>query len=779
MCLPPTKGTSQNLNKIRRNPVKAGSTGMLNFVNRTIMRPAENTKTLNLPVLGMSCAGCAHSVEESLAELPGVVEASVNYASQTLKITFQPISIQPQAMQKALQDAGYDLILDEDHGAVKQEEAQLAAYQSLKNRLIFASVLTIPVVILGMFMMDMPMANFIMLVLSTPVLFVFGKSFFINAYKQALHGRANMDTLVALSTGTAYLFSTFNTFFPEFWHSRGMHPHVYFEAAAVVIVFIMLGKFLEAAAKANTSSAIKKLMGLQPRTLLLIEDSVVREVPLEQVQSGDIVLVRPGQQIPVDGLLREGNSYVDESMITGEPIAVEKSAGDRVFAGTINQKGSFQMVAAKVGAETMLAQIIKLVQEAQGSKAPIQKLVDKIAGIFVPVVLVISLLTLILWVLLGGENAFTQGILAMVTVLVIACPCALGLATPTALMVGIGKGAEQGILIKDAEALELGVKVDALIFDKTGTITQGSPEVSSLYYLNDTKAQAAKYNQILLALEQHSEHPLANAVVKYLIPITEPGVQIVNFQSITGKGACGGFEGVMYYIGNKAVLQDHNIIIDDKTEAQAALLQDGAKTLVYFANQERVLALLTIEDKIKAHSAAAITALKRQHIDLYMLTGDNEQTAAAVSKAVGLEHYSANMLPGDKAAFVQSLKTKGKTVAMIGDGINDSQALALADVSIAMGKGSDIAIDVASITLVSSDLMQVPKALTLSRKTVKTIRQNLFWAFIYNLIGIPIAAGILYPAYGFLLNPMIAGAAMALSSVSVVGNSLRLKLIKI
>ncbi len=727
----------------------------------------------------MSCAGCAHSVEASLAELPGVVEASVNYASQTLKITFHPISIQPQAMQKALQDAGYDLIVDEDHGTAKQEEAQLAAYQSLKNRLIFASVLTIPVVILGMFMIDMPMANFIMLVLSTPVLFVFGKSFFINAYKQALHGRANMDTLVALSTGTAYLFSTFNTFFPEFWHKRGMHPHVYFEAAAVVIVFIMLGKVLEAAAKANTSTAIKKLIGLQPRTLLLIKDNEIREVPLDQVQSGDVVLVRPGQQVPVDGMLREGNSFVDESMITGEPIAVEKNAGDRVFAGTINQKGSFQMVAAKVGAETMLSQIIKLVQEAQGSKAPIQKLVDKIAGIFVPVVLVISLLTLILWVLLGGENALTQGILAMVTVLVIACPCALGLATPTALMVGIGKGAEQGILIKDAEALELGVKVDALIFDKTGTITQGSPEVSSLYYLNDTKAQAAKYNQILLALEQQSEHPLATAVVKYLIPTTEPGIQIADFQSITGKGARGRFEDALYYIGNKAVLQDHNIIIDDKTEAQAALLQDGAKTLVYFANQDRVLALLTIEDKIKPHSAAAITALKRQHIDLYMLTGDNEQTAAAVSKAVGLEHYSANMLPGDKAAFVQALKTKGRTVAMIGDGINDSQALALADVSIAMGKGSDIAIDVASITLVSSDLMQVPKALRLSRKTVKTIRQNLFWAFIYNLIGIPIAAGILYPAYGFLLNPMIAGAAMALSSVSVVGNSLRLKLIKI
>jgi Cu2+-exporting ATPase len=743
------------------------------------MGSSKNTTTLNLPVLGMSCAGCAHSVEQSVATLPGVEEAAVNYASQTLKVSFQPKSLRPELLQKAVQDAGYDLILDDINGAQKQEEVQEQDYRRLKNRLIYATVLTIPIVIIGMFMMNLPYANFIMFALSTPVLFFFGQSFFKNAYKQAWHGRANMDTLVALSTGTAYLFSVFNTFYPSFWHSRGLHPHVYFEAAAVIIVFIMLGKVLESGAKANTSSAIKKLMGLQPRTLILFEAGVEREITIDQVKPGDVVLVRPGQQVPVDGHLLAGSTYVDESMITGEPVAVAKKKDDHVFAGTINQKGSFQMIAAKVGSETMLAQIIRLVHEAQGSKAPIQKLVDKIAGIFVPAVLGIAFITLLLWITLGGDNAFSQGLLAMVTVLVIACPCALGLATPTALMVGIGKGAEHGILIKNAEALELGLKVNALIFDKTGTITQGAPEVSMLHYFAHAKPHAQELNAVLLALEKQSEHPLASAIVQFLQANTTGNIQLENFQSITGKGVSGSYNGVQYYAGNRRLLDDNNIILDDQMAEQATRLQDGAQTLIYFADQQRLLGVLTIGDKIKQHSGSAIAELKRKHIQLYMLTGDNEQTAAAVAKQVGLEHFKANMLPEDKATFVQALQAEGKIVAMIGDGINDSQALALADFSIAMGKGSDIAIDVANITLVGSDLMLVPRALELSRKTVKTIRQNLFWAFIYNLIGIPIAAGILYPAYGFLLNPMIAGAAMALSSVSVVSNSLRLKLFKL
>lgn len=752
---------------------------MRNFDHMKATDATKHTATLNLPVLGMSCAGCASSVEESIAELPGVEEALVNYASQTLKVTYLPETIQPKTLQQAVQNAGYDLILDEVNGAAKQEEIQRDANVTLKKRLTSAAILTFPIVILGMFMMDLPYANFIMLALSTPVLFFYGRSFFVNAYKQALNLRANMDTLVALSTGTAYLFSTFNTLFPEFWYARDLHPHVYFEAAAVVVVFIMLGKVLESGAKANTATAIKKLMSLQPRTLLVLKNNIEKEIPVDQVKEGDIVLVKPGQQVPVDGALLQGSSYVDESMITGEPVAVLKRSGDKVFTGTINQKGSFQIVASKVGSETMLAQIIKLVQEAQGSKAPIQKYVDKIAGVFVPVVLGIALLTLVAWIIFGGTNAATQGLVAMVTVLVIACPCALGLATPTALMVGIGKGASQGILIKDAEALELGLKVNALIFDKTATITQGEPAVSLLYYFEHSKHRSAELNQILLALEQQSEHPLAGAVVKHLQPLTSTIIQVEDFQSITGKGASGSYNGQRYFVGNKALLSTNHIEVDEKTASQANLLQDGAKTLIYFADQQQVLALATIEDKIKQSAAEAIKVLKRDNIELYMLTGDNEHTAAAVAGKVGIKNFKANMLPEDKAAFVKALKDQGKTVGMIGDGINDSQALATADLSIAMGKGSDIAIDVAGITLMSSDLMQVPKALKLSRKTVKTIHQNLFWAFIYNLIGIPIAAGILFPVFGFLLNPMIAGAAMALSSVSVVANSLRLKFVHI
>ena len=755
------------------------SIGIRNFDNMEIKAFAKQTSTLNLPVTGMSCAGCASSVEESVADLPGVKEALVNYASQTIKVTYSPEIIQPEILKQAVQDAGYDLILDEVNGSEQLAEVQQKAYESLKRRLISAVVLTIPIVLLGMFMMNMPYANIIMLALTTPVLFIFGRSFFVNAYKQARHLRANMDTLVALSTGTAYVFSTFNTLFPEFWHRRGLHPHVYFEAAAVIIVFIMLGKLLEFRAKANTATAIKKLMSLQPRTLLILEDNVEREVQIDQVQKGAIVIVKPGQQIPVDGKVVEGSSYVDESMITGEPVAVLKQEGDLVFAGTINQKGSFQLVASKVGSQTMLAQIIKLVQEAQGSKAPIQKLVDKVAGIFVPTVLGIALITLLVWLVFGGENAASQGLMAMVTVLVIACPCALGLATPTALMVGIGQGAAHGILIKDAEALELGLKVNTLIFDKTGTITQGAPTLSLLYYFEHAKSRATEFNQVLLAIEQRSEHPLADAIVKHLQPLTKAAIRVEDFQSITGKGASASYDGQRYFVGNAALLSANNINIDEKTKAQASLLQDGTKTIVYFADQQQVLAISTIEDKIKQNAAEAIKVLKQANIDLIMLTGDNEQTAAAVALKVGMPRFSANMLPEDKAAYVKMLKTQGKVVGMIGDGINDSQALATADLSIAMGRGSDIAIDVAGITLMSSDLMQVPKALRLSKKTVSTIRQNLFWAFIYNVIGIPIAAGILYPTFGFMLSPMIAGAAMALSSVSVVANSLRLKYISI
>ena len=739
----------------------------------------QNIETLTFPVLGMTCASCASSVESMVGVQEGVAHAEVNYATQSVKVTYDQHKIQPADLQKALQSVGYDLILEEEGAKEKQEAIQQNNYQQLKKRMIASSILAIPVVIIGMFFMDMPNGNYYMMALTAPILFIFGKNFFVNAWKQAQHGAANMDTLVALSTGIAFIFSVFNTFYPEFWYSRGLHPHVYFEAAAVVIVFIMLGKLLEEKAKSNTSSAIKKLMGLQPKTVILVNEQGEKEIPIADVCIGDQLMVRSGEKIPVDGVVYQGNSYVDESMITGEPVAVAKMEGDQVFAGTINQKGTFRFKAEKVGGETMLAQIIKLVQDAQGSKAPVQKLVDKIAGIFVPVVMLIAVLTLGAWLLLGGEHAFTHGLLAMVTVLVIACPCALGLATPTAIMVGIGKGAETGVLIKNAEALELGYKVNAVILDKTGTITEGKPEVTTLEWATDLPGEIEKLAKVLMALEYASEHPLAEAIVRHLKNTGTETVALSHFESLTGKGVEGVVDGVKYWAGSHKILKDQHISVTPAMADKVLSLQEKAQTVIYLANKTQVLAIVAIADQVKAGSAKAVAALKAQGIEVYMLTGDNAHTAASVAKQAGIDHYTADVLPADKAEFVKELQSQGKVVAMVGDGINDSQALAQADVSIAMGRGSDIAIDVASITLVSSDLQQVPKALKLSKQTVRTIRQNLFWAFIYNLIGIPIAAGLLYPINGFLLNPMIAGAAMALSSVSVVSNSLRLKLSKL
>ena len=549
---------------------------------------------------------------------------------------------------------------------------------------------------------------------------------------------------------------------------------MYFEAAGVIIAFILLGRMLEEKAKSNTSSAIKKLMGMAPENVLLIDENGIQTVTrITDVKVGDMLLVKPGEKIAVDGKVISGVSFVNESMISGEPVPVEKSKGTPVFAGTINQKGSFQFMAEKVGGDTMLAHIIKMVQDAQGSKAPVQKLVDKIAGIFVPVVIGIAILSMIVWILVGGDHGLTHGLLALVTVLVIACPCALGLATPTAIMAGIGKGAENGILIKDADSLERAKKVNAIILDKTGTITEGKPVVTDILWLNNDSANAA----YLASLENQSEHPLADAVVQFLGE--KKLFPVEDFQSITGAGASGIIKKEFFYVGNFALLKKNEIVVNVqfKEKMDEWLLQ--AKTVVFFANKTEVLAMIAIADKIKPTSEKAIKDLQDAGLEVYMLTGDNAATAKAISDQLGIKNYKAEVLPEHKADFVKELQRKGKVVAMVGDGINDSSALAQADVSIAMGHGSDIAMDVAKMTIISSDLGKIPKAIKLSRLTVSTIHQNLFWAFFYNLIGIPIAAGILYPINGFLLNPMIAGAAMAFSSVSVVSNSLRLKLLKL
>ena len=725
-------------------------------------------------VLGMSCAVCALNVETTLGAQEGVYEAKVNFAGSTVLVDYNPQVITPVELQKAVEAAGYELVVENTEDTDQADRLQREEFLALKRKTIGAIVLAIPVFVIGMFFMHMPYGNWIMLAFTIPVMAFFGRDFFVHAYMQLKHGRANMDTLVAVSTGVAFLFSLFNTIWPEYWTSRGLEAHVYYEAAAVIIALILLGRLLEAKAKFSTSTAIKKLMGLQPKTVTkILADGSEEEVPIREVAVGDVLVVKPGEKIPVDGEVTEGSSFVDESMITGESIPVEKVKGQPVYAGTINEKGSFRFRADKVGGETVLANIIRMVQEAQGSKAPVQKLVDRIAGIFVPVVMGIAVITFIVWMLIGGDLAFTHALLTSITVLVIACPCALGLATPTAIMVGIGKGAEHNILIKDAESLELMYRVNAIVLDKTGTITEGKPVVTDIYWTPGSEDE--RYPSILLEIERRSEHPLADAVVQKFKEKVVNEISVSDFENQTGKGVTAKVGDEVYLVGNRALLDVNHVVLDDDNEKLAVRWEGDGKTVVFFAGEGRVLALVAIADKIKESSRQAVATLHAKGIDVYMLTGDNALTARAVADQVGIRHFKAEVMPGEKANFVEALQHEGKVVAMVGDGINDSQALAQADVSIAMGKGSDIAMDVAKVTLITSDLNVIPRAIALSHQTVRAIRQNLFWAFIYNIIGIPLAAGVLYGINGFLLNPMIAAAAMAFSSVSVVTNSLRIK----
>ncbi|MEY8706915.1 heavy metal translocating P-type ATPase [Bacteroides faecichinchillae] len=725
----------------------------------------------SFPVLNMHCAGCANNVEKTVKKLTGVVEASVNFATNTLTVSYESDQLTPGEIRAAVLAAGYDLIIEETHKEERQEEEQHKRYLRLKRKVIGAWILVVPLLLFSMVLMHMPYSSEIQLVLTIPVMILFGGSFFTGAWKQAKLGRSNMDTLVALSTSIAFLFSVFNTFFPEFWYARGLEPHVYYEASAVIIAFVLTGKLMEERAKGNTSTAIRKLMGMQPKIARVLRNGVEEEILIEQLQVGDLVVVRPGEQIPVDGQLSEGDSYVDESMISGEPVPVEKKKGDKVLAGTINQRGSFIIRAAQVGTETVLARIIRMVQEAQGSKAPVQRIVDRITGIFVPVVLAIAILTFILWIVIGGSEYISYGILSAVSVLVIACPCALGLATPTALMVGIGKAASQHILIKDAVALEQMRKVDVVVLDKTGTLTEGHPTATGWLW---ARPQEMHFKDVLLAAEMKSEHPLAGAIVAALQEENIKPVTLDSFESITGKGIKVSYEGYTYWVGSHKLLKDFNAIVIDIMADMLVQYESDGQGIIYFGRGSELLAIIAVSDPVKATSAEAVRELKRLGIDICMLTGDGQRTALAVSSRLGIERFVADALPDDKAEFVRELQLQGKKVAMVGDGINDSQALALADVSIAMGKGTDIAMDVAMVTLMTSDLLLLPKAFELSKQTVRLIHQNLFWAFIYNLIGIPIAAGVLFPLNGLLLNPMLASAAMAFSSVSVVLNSLSL-----
>lgn len=731
---------------------------------------------ITVPVLEMSCAVCANNVENEVRSIPGVDSATVNFATNTLTVSFDPKKTSLLQIKSAVQAIGYDLVIEENNREKIQEKAEKQHYQSIKKRTIAAWILSIPLMGISMTIMHQNWANWVMLLLTLPILSFCGQSFYINAWKQLRHKSANMDTLVSLSTIIAFLFSLFNTIYPDFWTKRGLEPHVYYEAAGMIIAFVLLGKLMESKAKNNTSSAIKKLMGLQPQTAHLLTTEGEKEVPLNILKPGDLIRVKPGEKVPVDGIVFDGNSYVDESMISGEPIPVEKQSKDKVLAGTINQKGTFSITATQVGTQTILSQIVRMVQEAQGSKAPVQRIADKISSYFVPIVIIIAIITFIVWLFVGGNDFFSYALLSAVSVLVIACPCALGLATPTALMVGIGRGAENHILIKDAFALENLCKVNCIVLDKTGTITQGHPAVTAEIWLQTPDTEMLS---VLLSAEQKSEHPLALAMTDFLLKKEIQPISVTSFQSLTGQGITVEYNKNSFWVGSLKMAAEQTTTFPESVKPVLKQWQNDGQSIVCYGKQNRILAIFALSDPIKESSKYAISSLQKKGIEIHLLTGDNRHTANSVALKLGIKNIQADALPSSKEEYIKTLQNKKKFVAMVGDGINDSQALARADVSIAMGKGTDIAMDVAMITLITSDLSLLSKAINLSRRTVRIIRENLFWAFIYNIIGIPIAAGLLYPICGILLNPMWASAAMAFSSVSVVLNSLRLKWIKI
>jgi P-type Cu2+ transporter len=733
-----------------------------------------NTEKKIFRVEGMSCASCSASVESTLKSCEGVIDAGVNLMNGTVWIEFGNPSPSLYELQKRVRSSGYELVINDDDKSETLKKSKQLQSKKLLRKIIGSAILTVPVFIMGMFAMHWRYSAYLSMALTIPIIFWFGRSFYINAWKQLRHLNANMDTLVALSTSTAFILSVFNTFNAEFWIARGIHAHVYYESAAVIITFILAGKWLEERAKSNTSSSIRKLMGLQPHFATIIEDGTLKEVSIADLVANQIVLVSPGNRIPVDGKVIEGRSFVDESTITGEPGASAKKEGDEVFAGTTNEKGSLKVIAEKVGSQTILSQIIKTVEEAQNSKAPVQKIADRVAGIFVPIVLGIALASLILWTIFGGNMGLLRGIVAFASVLAIACPCALGLATPTAITVGIGKAAENSILIKDSENLEIASKLTHIVMDKTGTITEGMPNVIKMIW-DDPSLNKLNYPDIIYSIESQSEHPIATAISNYLLARNAKFISIENVETLAGLGLRAQYNGKIYCLGNELLMENIGASIPGDIEFELPVWSNEGRTTVLFSEENKVLACFAIDDKVKGTSKSAIEELKGLGIETIMLTGDKHEVAQKVSSEVGINQYFGKMLPGDKSKFITDLQKKGYIVGMVGDGVNDTQALASANVSIAMGKGSDIAMDVAAITLITSDLGLIGKTIRLSHQTMKVVRQNLFWAFFYNIIGIPIAAGALFPVIGLQFDPMFAGIAMALSSVSVVSNSLRLR----
>ncbi len=720
-----------------------------------------------LKITGMSCAACSAKIEKKLNKTDGIEQANVNLATGRASVEYDVTKVKINDIIKIIQDLGYSAQRAEEINQDKERERSEKEINTLKLSLIISAVLSTPLVLAMLLsMLNIPLLSFLhnsyfQLAVATPVQFIIGFRFYKHAYYALRSKSANMDVLISMGTSAAYFFSLYNVFFEEV--QQGMMKNLYFEAAAVIITLILLGKYLEAVAKGKTSDAIKKLMGLQAKTARVIRNGIEEDIPIEEVMLGDIVVVRPGEKLPVDGKIIEGSSSIDESMLTGESIPVEKKAGDYVIGATINKVGTFRFEATKIGKDTALSQIIKMVEDAQGSKAPIQKIADQVSGIFVPVVVGIALVTFLIWYLTTGD--ITQAIISSVAVLVIACPCALGLATPTAIMVGTGKGAENGILIKGGEHLETAYKLNAVVLDKTGTITKGQPEVTDIVVLG--KFDKSEILKLAAITEKSSEHPLGVAIYEYgkkeFNLIGDPD----KFEAIPGRGVKSVVDNRVIYMGTRKLMKEQDIAMDN-VEAAIAKLEDEGKTAMLMAIDNTLEAMIAVADTLKESSKEAIDELQKMGIDVYMITGDNKRTANAIAKQVGITNVLAEVLPENKAEEVEKLMAKGKIVAMVGDGINDAPALATANIGMAMGTGTDVAIEAADITLMRGDLRTIPAAIRLSRKTMRKIKQNLFWAFFYNIIGIPFAA------FG-LLNPMIAGGAMAFSSVSVVTNSLSLK----
>lgn len=728
-------------------------------------------KKESFPVTGMSCAACAVSVQSMLESQPGVASAQVNYGNKTVRLEYDPEVIAPDNLRKTVQSIGYDIITAEEGRSDKLEQVEHKRKIVLRNRLIIALIFSIPVFLLSMvFHHAFVYQNYLLLILSLPVIIYAGAEFYPSAIRQARHGIFTMDSLVASGTGAAFILSLFNTIFPKFLESRGIEIHLYYESAVIIITFILLGRFLEENVKARASSAIRKLTGLQPRKIIVKRGGETFEVPAVHVVPGDIVTIRLGDRIPVDGLVIEGTAAVDESSLSGEPLPVAKEPGSNVFAGTLNKQGLIEVEAIKPGNETVLSQIIRLVDEAQSSKPPIQKLVDKIAGIFVPVVFFIAAITFLAWLVFG--HSLSHAFVTTISVLVIACPCALGLATPMALIAGIGRGASIGMIIRNARALEDAAATDTVVFDKTGTLTFGKPSLSIKWRTDSTK-----YIPSLFQAEKQSGHPLAGAICNYIEEMYPDAirqqVKLESFVEVPGQGLKVRSNGQNILIGNNALLTAEGIKVDESPE------QNEIHTVIYVAADNLLVAEITVKDTIKPESRQAVGELKSMGINPVLITGDSEKPAKYIAGIAGIMEVHHSILPDGKGRIIKELQFNGHKTAMIGDGINDAFALAQADLGIAMGSGTDIAIESAGIILMKPELTLAVSAIRLSKWVVRIIRQNLFWAFFYNVIAIPLAAGVLYPVNGFLLNPMIAGAAMALSSLTVVTNSLRLKKVKL